>query len=309
MTSHIYPVKGTEKIPMKGCSEEASHIMANAQRFLEKFNSIKTLPHVAMQLSKLIVDESSSLQEFREVIKLDPTLVVRLLRLVNSPYYGLQQKVESIERAMIFLGVKNLRNLVIMEALKDIFRERPTDEIFSRSMLWLHCAAVSICSQMVSERIFEQKGEDAFLCGILHDIGMIVEAQVAQEPFLYICRTFQPEAASIAEYEQEILGTDHSEIGSLLAKDWRLPHEVVQGIRCHHTRLVDVSPSEIPGILQISEYMVSNMDYKALPRLKGFISPCLGAHIRDNLSEYKALARDLPQEISKARDLYEAKGE
>jgi HD-like signal output (HDOD) protein len=76
---------------------------------------------------------------------MDPSLVVRLLRVVNSPYYGLRQKVDDIDRAVVFVGMKNLHNLVVVEALKDVFMESPHEDIFSRKMLWLHCAAVSIC--------------------------------------------------------------------------------------------------------------------------------------------------------------------
>ena len=95
------------------------------------------------------------------------------MRLVNSPYYGLVQTVDSIGRAVAFLGMKNLHNLVVTDALKNIFIGPEIDSIFSKKKLWLHCAAVSICSKMVAERIFGINGDDAFLCGILHDFGLL----------------------------------------------------------------------------------------------------------------------------------------
>ena len=80
--------------------------MRTAEGILNKFNSIKTLPHVAIRLSKLISDDNSRMQEFEEVIKLDPTMVLRLLRLANSPYYGLREKIDSIPRAVVHSGTQ-----------------------------------------------------------------------------------------------------------------------------------------------------------------------------------------------------------
>jgi putative nucleotidyltransferase with HDIG domain len=283
--------------------------MATAQALLKKFINVKTLPHVAIRLSKLISDESSTMQEFENLIKMDPTLVLRVLRTVNSSYYGLRQRVDSIARAVIVIGMKNLRNMVVTEALKDIFRQSSDEDIFSRRLLWLHCAAVGICSQMISERIFTQKGEDAFLCGILHDIGMIVEDQVEQDLFFQACKVYEPATKPITDYEREVIGTDHCAIGYLLARDWKLPVEVQEGIKQHHKALEQVSPSSITGIIQIAEYFVSKLNYTAIPGMNAMLSPPLIAHIRDNLEEYKVLIQDFPDEMSKAKDLYESQEE
>ena len=96
--------------------------MATAQALVNKFNNLKTLPHVAIRLTKLITDKNSTMQEFEEIIRLDPILVLRLLSIVNSSYYALRQKISSISRAVVFIGMKNLRNMVVTEALKTVFK-------------------------------------------------------------------------------------------------------------------------------------------------------------------------------------------
>ncbi|MBW2575326.1 MAG: HDOD domain-containing protein [Deltaproteobacteria bacterium] len=279
--------------------------MPAAQALLDKFNTIKTLPHVAIRLTKLISDENSTMQDFEKMIKMDPTLVLRLLRVVNSSYYALRQKVDSISRAVVIIGMNNLRNMIVTETLKDIFKESQEQDAFSRNRLWLHCAAVSICSQMISERIFGQNGENAFLCGILHDIGMIVEDQTAHDLFNHACKAYAQDSGTIIDHEKEIIGTDHCEVGYLLAKDWKLPLEVQEGIKQHHKALKEVSPSSITGIIQISEYIVSKLNYTAIPGMNTMLSSPLATHIRENVGEYKALVKDLPDEMSKASDLYE----
>jgi putative nucleotidyltransferase with HDIG domain len=246
------------------------------------------------------------MQDFEKMMKMDPTLVLRLLRVVNSSYYGLRQKVNSISRAVVVIGMNNLRNMIVTEALKDIFKENQAQDAFSRNRLWLHCAAVSICSQMISERIFGQNGEDAFLCGILHDIGMIVEDQTAHDLFNHAYMAYSQDSRPIIDHEKAIIGTDHCEVGHLLAKDWKLPFEVQEGIKNHHKALKEVSSSSITGIIQISEYIVSKLGYTAVPGMNTVLSPPLADHIRENVEEYKTLVKDLPDEMSKARKLYES---
>ena len=278
--------------------------MATAEELLKKFTSAKTLPHIAIRLTRLISDENSSMQDFEKMIRMDPTLVLRLLRITNSPYFGLRQKVNSISRAVVVIGINNLRNMIVTDALKNIFREEKNQSVFSRSRLWLHCAAVAICSQMIMERIFGQNGDDAFLCGILHDIGMIVEDQTAHDLFTKACESHGDNSASFIFNEQQIIGTDHCEIGYLLAKDWQLSAEIREGIQQHHHIMDQVSPSSMTGVIQTAEYIVSRLNYEVFPGMQGSISSPLAAQIRDNVKEYKALARDFPDEISKAKDLY-----
>ena len=98
--------------------------MPTTQELLKKFKGLKTLPHVAIRLSKLISDESTPMAKFEEVIRMDPTLVLRLLQMVNSSFYGLRQKVDSIPRAVVYIGMKNLRNMLVIEALKDFLDSR-----------------------------------------------------------------------------------------------------------------------------------------------------------------------------------------
>lgn len=279
--------------------------MSTAKKIINKFSDVQTLPHVVTKLSKLIADSNSTIKEFEDVIKMDPVLVARLLRLVNSPFYGLAQKVDSIGRAVAFIGMKNLHNMAITDALKSIFKERDEARLFSRKRLWMHCAAVSICSKMVAERIFGINGEDVYLCGILHDFGIIVEEQVKREEFMKIC-TDCHSTSSMVEQERLILGTDHCEIGYLLTLEWAMPVSIQEAIRDHHTLFDTIKPESITGIIQISEYLTGQLKHTTLPGMEVHISAPLIEHIRENWDEYSVLMDDLPEEMAKAQDIYGA---
>ena len=281
-----------------------SNRIDTAGALLKKFTEMKTIPAIATRLIHMLEDENSTFQEFEEVIKMDPTLVLRVLRLVNSSYYALRTKITSVSEAIAFIGIDNLRNLIVIDALKHLFSKTSGTETFSRNRLWLHCAAVSICCQMVAERIFTQKGEDAFLCGILHDIGLIVEDQVVPDLFREFCRTCNPEKQLITEQEYFIMGTDHQTIGALLAMDWRLSDDIRQGIRQHHNCMADVAPESLSGILQISEYLIFRLKVSAFPEVTMALSPPLLLHMKGNIREYRAIAEDLPDELHKAEEIY-----
>ena len=277
---------------------------SSALKIMKKFRKMKTLPHVVTKLSRLIHDENSTMKDFEDVIKMDPTLVVRLLQLVNSPYYGLMQKVDSISRAVAFIGMKNLYNLAVTDALKNIFSSSaPSNEVYSREKLWMHCAAVSICAKALAERIFGINGDDAYLCGILHDFGLIVEEQVVEADFLAACQA-RENGTPIVDIEQQFLGTDHCEIGYLLTQEWDMPIALQEAVRDHHTQLEEVDPESLTGIIQISEYLTAQLDYAAIEGAPVNLSPDLVNHIQENMDEYRVLLEDLPEEMENAQDLY-----
>jgi len=276
----------------------------SANTLIKKFKTIKTLPHVVTKLSTLINDENSTMRDFEDVIKMDPTLVVRLLRLVNSPYYGLVQKVDSIGRAVAFIGMRNLYNLAVTDALKNLFTSSDVvSSAYSRTQLWMHCATVSICSKVLAERIFGVNGDNPYLCGILHDFGMIVEEQVATKDFFAVCEAFDGKEP-IDILEEKHLGTNHSEIGYLLTQEWEMPVAVQEAIRDHHSLMDDVEPESLAGILQIAEYLTTQLGYAAMTGGTAILSPPLADHIEENMDEYKVLIEDLPEEMEKAQDLY-----
>jgi len=276
-----------------------------AKQYLDKFTGLKTVPPVAARLVKMIDEDTSSLKDFETIIRVDPTLVLRILKLINSAYFSLRTKIKNISEAIAYIGMDNLRNMIVLDAVKNLFLTDSNTREFSRKKLWAHCAVTSICCQMVAERIFARKGEDDFLCGILHDIGLIVEDQVAPDKFKKLCRTFDPAAQVLTDHEQKVMGTDHTLIGYLLTRQWGLEPELCQGMKYHHDALETVEPGSHAGILQIAEYLAAILGYDAFPETHTRIySLPLLSHIKENIMDYRAIMDDLPQEIARIREIY-----
>jgi len=246
------------------------------------------------------------MRDFEEIIRMDPVLVTRLLRLVNSAYFGLSKKVDSISRAVAFVGMKAVHNLVSVEGIKPFFKEGKDTKGFSRKNLWLHSATVAILGQMIAVRIFGQKGDDVFLAGILHDIGLIVEDQVEGALLRDATNAFQKGQKSMIGCEDEYVGTNHCLVGALLTEEWNLPLDVLDAIRRHHHDIRNDSISGVLSIVQLAEYFASRLKYALVPgRVAPLPSPSLVKHIQEKMADYRIIARDLPGEMAKAKELYE----
>lgn len=278
--------------------------MTIASDLVNKFLDMKTLPHIAFQLTQMISEDNSTMEEFESVIKLDPTLVVKTLKIVNSPMYALRKKVTSISEAVVYIGMENLRNMIVVSSLKDIYSKESGSASFSRVKLWLHSACVALCNQMIAERVMGEKGEDAFLCGILHDFGMIIEDQVANELFMETCDRYQETKEEITTLENIIIGTDHCKVGAYISGHWKLPENIKNGIKNHHKKGNNLPPNDLTSITQIAEYLVSRMGYSAMANMSGNLPDTLAQHMKENISEYKAIAMDLPEELKKAEEIY-----
>ncbi len=278
--------------------------MSTVDSILRRFQGIKSLPQVAIRLNQLIADPNSTMKQFEAVIELDPSLVLRLLELANSAYVGLREEIDSISKAVALVGMKNLSNLIVMSAVREVFEDGGREVLFSRSDLWIHSAAVSICGRMISERMLRTRGEDAHLCGILHDIGMIVEEQVEPDLFYEACESYLTGSQSFIECETAAIGTNHCELGYAIAQEWRLPADVQTGIRDHHEDGESGDPSSLTGMIQIADYMAGKLNYPVFHGVPPTISPALAPYLRDNAAAFKVLVKSIPDEMSQAREIY-----
>ncbi|NOR10381.1 MAG: HDOD domain-containing protein [Desulfovibrionaceae bacterium] len=279
--------------------------MASARNLISKFAASRTLPVVAIKVTQLANSESTTIQDFEEVIKLDPALVMRLLRLVNSPFFGLTSKVESLSKAVVFVGLKQLRNLVAVEAARDIFSDSDKNPDFSRRNLWINSATVAVLAQLISKRIFGQEGDDVFLAAILHDIGIIVEDQIVPEEFHKACHAYvSGDQDLLYSGEDEIIGTNHTKIGAVMAQEWKLADQVVEAIRYHHDHTKSYPVPSAISILQLAEFMVCKLKYGVVFDKIDPLPKYLESHLKENMREYRVLLKSLPEQMKKAEELY-----
>lgn len=177
----------------------------------------------------MIQDSRYSMADIGRVISKDPALSARLLRLVNSSFYGFQSKIETISRAVTIVGSNDLSNLVLATCVMDRFVNIPSDleDVTAFWMRSVHCAV--IC-KMLGQQSASSNIERFFLAGLLRDIGLLVMYQVMPMQMAKVLFAINRDRRLLAGFEQQIIGFTHADVGRELLKSWQLPeslHEVI----------------------------------------------------------------------------------
>ncbi len=198
---------------------------------LEEVVTLPSMPDTVARMMRILDAPDCSLAEVAEVAALDPSITVKILRLVNSAFYGLGCPVSTVHHAVSLLGVKVIRNLVLSATLFNSLQGHPL-------ALVKHCIGVGLAMRLLAARV-PLKGlvgsqDEAFVYGLIHDIGKTMFAAYLPEEYEEVGRRAGAEGIPWQEAEREVLGVDHAEMGAALAKHWKLNSTVVEVIASHH---------------------------------------------------------------------------
>jgi len=259
---------------------------------LAKLNDIPTLPGVAMRVNELINDPTSSSADIAEVLKKDQVLTAKVLRLVNSSYYSIPGGVGDVQRALAFLGFNTLAQLVLGISVLSVFKNIDSED-FSMSEFWKHALGTAVCCEILAKKLKYAKPEEAFTCGLLHDIGKLILHEVDSERLVEIIRKTKARACSFVEVEREGDLPGHAYLGEVIATKWGLPQVIRLAIRYHH---VDVS--KMDSILASAKpviHMVRLANTICVKNKIGISGDCSSGEItQDMLSGLKLTAADVP---------------
>jgi putative nucleotidyltransferase with HDIG domain len=189
------------------------------------------LPGAAMRVAALTQDFNATTRSIAEAIGADPVLSARVLKAANSPLYALERRVTALPGAVQALGNETIHLLVVVSAASDVF-SRKTWRSPLGSAVWRHSLAVGLAARHVFEALGLSGKEEAFVCGLLHDIGRMVLAGHEGIPYAGVLDSAQE--GSLLEREYEVYGYTHAQVGALCAKRWGLPDEVSYAIYHHH---------------------------------------------------------------------------
>ncbi len=223
-----------------GAPARAPRVRAGAKtnteygELLEKLKDIPTLPAVAMRVNELINDPNSSSAEIAEVLKKDQVLTAKVLRLVNSSYYAIPGGVTDVQRALAFLGYNTLAQLVLGVSVFSLFKALDDAQEFTMLDFWRHALATAVCSEMLAKRLKLPKPEEAFTCGLLHDIGKLVLNEIDPERLRAVLAETSANKTSFVEVERKWDLPGHSFLGEVVATKWGLPQVIRLAIRYHH---------------------------------------------------------------------------
>lgn len=225
---------------------------------LQQLEELPTLPAVALRVLEATSSEESSAKEVIALIESDPSLTTRVLKLVHRADLGVRAEVNSVDRAVVLLGFEAVRSAVLAVSLFETFASSGSDSAgnpghpFSREQFWRHSIAVAACSELLGRQVQGTWGRDvrvdpseAFVCGLLHDLGKVALDTCLPKSFAKVVQATELLRGNIADLERQIIGLDHMVVGKRLAEKWKLPGAVRDCIWLHGQL-----PSALPGTVR-----------------------------------------------------------
>jgi HD-like signal output (HDOD) protein len=210
---------------------DAQQIVTKA---LAKIGDIATLPEVTLRIIEVVEDPKSTARDLHAIIKYDPPLSAKILKVVNSAFYGLPGQIASVDRAIVLLGLRAVKNIAIATSVTRLFKSARPVTGFDPKELWRHCLAVGVTCKLIFEKKDKLHAEEAFLAGLIHDLGIIVAFQAFADRFGDLITRVREENTSWCQAENEIFGVDHQVLGLGLATKWKFPMGLRAAIGYHH---------------------------------------------------------------------------
>lgn len=223
---------------------------------LRKVKDIPSLPEIVTKVMELVSNPMSSAAELSKVIAHDPGLTTRVLRLVNSAYYGFPKQISSVQQAIMILGFTTMRGLVLSTSIFKIFtpKDSKTGKTIDYKYFWKHSIATALCARVIAARVGMTEVGDAFSCGILHDIGKVVLDQYDHSDYVEVFKLLGNKYTSqdLINAEEQIIGVNHADIGYRVADKWNLPINLSESIRCHHNPMDALSYSKLVSVIYLA---------------------------------------------------------
>ena len=202
---------------------------------LTKCSDITTLPEVTAKIIQLVEDRDSTARDMHEVIRTDPALSARVLKVVNSAFYGLPGQVASVDRATVLLGLSAVKNIAIAASISRMFNAQQVGAEFTAKDIWKHSVAVGVAGRMIAKRSgFPVAADEVFLAGLIHDIGLMVARQAYPEKLTETVEQAVAGRGSFLELEEKIIGANHQAFGDRLVSKWKFPRNLRAMVGLHH---------------------------------------------------------------------------
>ena len=209
---------------------------------IREISHIATLPEITVKIIELVENPTSTAQDLHTVISNDPALCSRILKVVNSSFYGLPGQIGSINRAIVLLGLNAVKNIAISASLAKLFRGGELCSRFSARDLWQHSIATATAAKLLADEVRIGIPDEAFLAGLIHDIGVMVEMQVDREKLIEVVSGLDVDGDGVPQramldLEDQVFGATHELFGKALCEKWKFPSVFASVTGFHHDPL------------------------------------------------------------------------
>ena len=277
----------------------------NRERLLMDYiNKMPSLPTTVTKILEICNNPTTSPADLNKVISLDPVLMGKVMRLINSAYYGLSQEITSLVRAIIMLGINTVKNLALSTAVLGAMGKKGEFQTLNMEGFWRHSLCVGVTSKLIAKRrkIDPKQLEEYFIAGLLHDIGKIPLNNRLAEDFIIAMSSSDMDHLPLYVSEKNIMGFDHADVGKMILVNWKLSENIVEAVSYHH------SYETYDGKFKDLTYTVAMANYFAGLAEIGFsgdrypekIGPEVFQHLNITMDYLDEIEDEVNQEIEKA---------
>jgi HD-like signal output (HDOD) protein len=274
---------------------------------IRKASQIATLPAIAVQIIRLSENPETTLDDLNKVVANDPVLGVRILKLVNSVYYGMPGEIYTIKHAILLLGLRAVKNVAIAASLVKFMRRGAIGTKFNASELWTHSVAVATGAKMLANRSNCICSDEAFLAGLIHDIGIVVEMQVFGTDFVKLINILDADdTLTFRQAEEAVLGASHETFGAGLCRAWNFPLSMQLATGYHHRPWeLEEENHTLPSIVHLADVLAARtkLGYQRTVETNSFESSLLDSlHLTER--DLDQVARQLPAVMDESQAIW-----
>jgi putative nucleotidyltransferase with HDIG domain len=199
-------------------------------------NKMPSLPTTVAKILEICNNPMTSPADLNKVISLDPVLMGKVMKLINSAYYGLSQEITSLVRAIIMLGINTVKNLALSTAVLSTIGKKSDFQTLNMEGFWRHSLCVGVTAKLIAKarKVDTKTLEEYFIAGLLHDIGKIPLNAKLAEDFIQAMASSDMNHLPLFVSEQKIIGIDHTDVGRMILQTWKLSENIIEAVTNHH---------------------------------------------------------------------------
>jgi putative nucleotidyltransferase with HDIG domain len=230
-------------------------LMERARQLVDNMDDLPTIPVVATQVLQLIEQPDVKIEEVADLMLTDQVMTARVMKMINSPVYKPEHEITSLKRALVYLGLRHIREVALTTSVINAFdNEKGAMEL---SAFWEHSFGVGMVSKIIARKIGYQDLEKAYIAGIIHDLGEVFLSTFMRDEFKAVLDSIKDKPVKLVDAEVQQLGTSHCEIGLCMAQKWNFPEAYCEVIAQHHTPSEATVDPVLCAIVNLSDLFCS----------------------------------------------------
>lgn len=272
------------------------------ESLLNNLGDIPTLPSIATTIMEKTLDAKVNARQIAQMVEKDQGLAIKVLKVANSPFYRRIKEISTIRGAVVLLGFNVLKSIVLSISVINLFNEKEK-RVLDFYKFWQHSIACAVCAKSIANKVLPSFAEDAFIAGLLHDLGKVVSDQLicTKGEYAQVLDVMDRANSDIIKVEQNIVGIDHATLGRYLMEKWNLPSLLSKTIAFHHSIneiTDDDSTKKLCSIIHVADIITNHLGLGLSQAHGGFVDPALLKQLELSSQDIQDISITLKDNIS-----------